>query len=60
MQQTSSESSTFEQSLLALLREGLITDETGSAYATNETMFAQMKLGTYAVPSLDTMVSRHR
>lgn len=45
---------------MASLKEGLITDDTGAAYAKNPTMFAQMKLGTYAVPSLDTMVSRHR
>ena len=60
MQQMSSESSTFEQSLLALLKEGLIAEDTAMAYATNATMFAQMKLGTYAVPSLETMVTRHR
>ena len=60
MQQMSSESSVFEESLLAPMKDGLISEESAESYATNATMFAQMKLGTYAVPSLETMVVKHR
>jgi len=58
MQQSSSESSIFEQSLVTLVKEGLVNDELAADYATNRTIFEQMKLGTYAVPSLESMSSR--
>jgi hypothetical protein len=41
-------------------KEGLLTDDVRTAYATKPTMFAQMKLGKYAVPSLEAMLARKR
>jgi twitching motility protein PilT len=58
MQQGFSESSIFEQSLLELVRDRLVAEEVAPEYATNRTLFEQMRLGTYAVPSLETMFAR--
>jgi len=60
MQQTTSESSIFEQSLLSLFRDNLISEETAAEYASNAALFEQMRLGTYAVPSLESMQHRTR
>jgi twitching motility protein PilT len=59
MQQTSSQSAIFEQSLMNLVREGLVLDSVAAQYASNRDLFEQMRLGTYAVPSVDTMLHRH-
>lgn len=58
MQQTSSQSAIFEQSLLNLIKEGLVIDTIASQYASNRDLFEQMKLGTYAIPSVDSMLHR--
>lgn len=60
MQQTSSESTILEKSLLSLIKEGLIAEETAAEYASNVAVLEQMRLGTYAIPSLDSMVSKNR
>ena len=60
MQQTSSESTILETSLLALMKEGLVGDETAIDYASNAAVLEQMRLGTYAIPSLDSMISKNR
>lgn len=58
MQQAFSESSIFEESLLSLVKQKLIAEEVAPQYATNATLFEQMRLGTYAMPSLDSMAQR--
>ncbi len=58
MQQSFSESSIFEQSLLSLVKQGLVAEEVAVQYASNATIFEQMRLGTYAVPSLESMTSK--
>ena len=44
---------------MTLVREGLVLDSIASQYASNRDLFEQMRLGTYAVPSVDTMLHRH-
>ena len=58
MQQSSSQSTIFEQSLINLVREGLILEPIAAQHASNRDLFEQMRLGTYAVPSVDTMLHR--
>jgi twitching motility protein PilT len=58
MQQAFSESSIFEESLLQLVKSGLVAEEVAVQYATNPTIFDQMRLGTYTLPSLETMSQR--
>jgi hypothetical protein len=58
MQQGFSESSIFEESLLQLVKDGLVSEEIAAEYASNRTIFEQMRLGTYTVPSLETMYTR--
>lgn len=58
MQQAVSESSIFERSLLALVKAGLVAEEVAVQYATNQTIYEQMRLGTYTLPSLESMTSR--
>jgi twitching motility protein PilT len=59
MQQTTSQSAIFEQSLINLVREGLVLDAVAAQYASNRDLFEQIRLGTYAVPSVDSMLHRH-
>lgn len=58
MQQTISDSSIFEESLLHLVRDGLVDEEVARDYASNRDVFDQMRLGTYVVPSLDQITQR--
>ncbi|MCH8829145.1 MAG: Flp pilus assembly complex ATPase component TadA, partial [Planctomycetes bacterium] len=60
MQQTSSDSSILETSLLSLINEGHVDEEIAATYASNPAVLEQMRLGTYAVPSLESLVTRHR
>ena len=58
MQQTTSESTIMEHSLMNLVREGLILEPVAAQYASNRDLFEQIRLGTYAVPSVETMLHR--
>ncbi len=58
MQQTISQSRIFEQSLLELFKAKLIKLETAQAYATTSAILDQMRFGTYAPPSLDSMIQQ--
>lgn len=58
MQQTSSKSEIFEKSLMTLIREKLILEPIAAQYASNRDLFEQMRLGTYAVPSVETMLHK--
>ncbi len=49
----------MEHSLINLVREGLVLDQVAAQYASNRDLFEQIRLGTYAVPSVDTMLHRH-
>jgi pilus retraction protein PilT len=56
MQQTVSQSRIFEQSLLELFKAKTINLETAQAYSTTPEILDQMRFGTYAPPSLDSMI----
>jgi twitching motility protein PilU len=58
MQQKFSQSSIFEESLLTLVKHNLVAEEVAVQYATNHTIYEQMRLGTYAIPSLETMIGK--
>jgi twitching motility protein PilT len=55
MQQSFSASITFEESLLNLVKSGLIDPNTAHHFAPHPETFEQMRLGTYVAPSLDSM-----
>lgn len=59
MQQTASRSFVFEKYLYDLLAKEKITEETARAFATEPQMLEQMRLGTYAIPSLEAMLHGH-
>ncbi len=58
MQQTTSQSTILEHSLINLVRENLVLESVAAQYASNRDLFEQIRLGTYAVPSVDTMLHR--
>lgn len=58
MQQSTSASTIFEQSLLGLVRQKLIEEEVAATYASNAAVLEQMRLGTYSTPGLETMFPR--
>lgn len=58
MQQKFSQSSIFEESLVSLVKRNLIAEELAPLYASNATIYEQMRLGTYAIPSLETMIGK--
>ncbi len=43
---------------MRLVKDGLVAEEVAVQYATNATIYEQMRLGTYAVPSLESMYVR--
>ncbi|MEQ8787771.1 MAG: PilT/PilU family type 4a pilus ATPase [Pirellulaceae bacterium] len=55
MQQTVSLSSLLEQALVKLVKDKLVDSEQAKIYAANRDVFEQLLLGTYSVPSLDSM-----
>ena len=55
MQQTFSESTIFEESLLKLFRAGLITETVAQSSSPHPVTFEQMELGTYAPPPFDSV-----
>jgi twitching motility protein PilT len=56
MQQESSRSFIFEKYLYDLLKREAISVETARSYASEPAILDQMRLGTYAIPSLDSML----
>jgi twitching motility protein PilT len=59
MQQDSSASFIFEKYLFDLSKRNVITTETAREFASDRSIFDQMKLGTYVIPSVDSMVQAH-
>ncbi len=55
MQQTVGHSFLFEVYLLKLVKKGIISVETAQEYATEQTMFDQMHMGTYSVPRVESL-----
>jgi twitching motility protein PilT len=58
MQQDASASFIFEKYLHDLVKQQLITVEQAQTYATEPSILDQMRLGTYVIPSLDSMLHR--
>jgi twitching motility protein PilT len=58
MQQDTTNSFIFEKYLFDLFKQGLITYDVARDFASETAILDQMKLGTYAVPSLDSMLHR--
>jgi twitching motility protein PilT len=56
MQQDSSASFIFEKYLYDLSKRNVITLDTAREYASDRSIFDQMKLGTYVIPSVDSML----
>jgi twitching motility protein PilT len=56
MQQDSSGSFIFEKYLYDIAKNGLITNEHAREYASERSIFDQMRLGTYVIPSVESMV----
>jgi hypothetical protein len=56
MQQDSSASFIFEKYLFDLSKRNLITTEVAREYSSDRSIFDQMKLGTYVIPSVESMV----
>jgi twitching motility protein PilT len=59
MQQTSSQSFIFEKYLYDLLERDIISYEVAREFASEPQILEQMRLGTYAIPSLDSMLHGH-
>ena len=55
MQQTISHSMLFEQYLLKMFKEGVVKLEDAREMSTDVSVFDQMRMGTYAVPRLDSI-----
>ena len=58
MQQTSSSSFIFEQYLYDLFKANVISKETAQTFASEQSIFDQMVLGSYSIPSTDAMLKR--
>jgi twitching motility protein PilT len=56
MQQGASSSIIFEKYLYDLLKQDLVTAEHARDFASEPSIFDQMRLGTYIIPSLESMV----
>lgn len=59
MQQTVSHSFLFEEYLLQLFNDGIIDLEHAHEFCTDESVFDQMRMGTYSVPRLDSLKEKH-
>jgi pilus retraction protein PilT len=59
MQQDSSASFIFEKYLFDMAKQNLITMETARDYASERSIVDQMRLGTYVIPSVESMVHHH-
>lgn len=58
MQQDASASFIFEKYLYDLYKKDLISLDDARDYASDQSIFDQMKMGTYVIPSLDSMLHR--
>jgi twitching motility protein PilT len=56
MQQDASKSFIFEKYLYDFYKKDIITLDTARDYSSEQSIFDQMKLGTYCPPSLDSMI----
>jgi twitching motility protein PilT len=56
MQQDASASIIFERYLYDLVKKEVIKSDTARDYSSEPAIFDQMRLGTYVIPSLDSMV----
>jgi twitching motility protein PilT len=59
MQQDASASFIFEKYLFDIAKKSVITAETAREFSSDRSIFDQMKLGTYVIPSVDSMVQHH-
>ncbi len=59
MQQTSSSSFIFEKHLFDLCTEEVISEEIARAYSSEVSIFDQMSIGSYTIPSPDGMMQHH-
>lgn len=58
MQQTASSSFIFEQHLYDLYKADIISKEIAQTFASEPSIFDQMTLGSYSIPSTDAMMKR--
>ena len=56
MQQDASASFIFEKYLYDLAKADVITKEQGRDFSSDRSIFDQMLLGTYVIPSVDSML----
>jgi twitching motility protein PilT len=56
MQQDSTASFIFEKYLYDLAKRSVITSETAREFSSDRSIFDQMKLGTYVIPSVESML----
>jgi twitching motility protein PilT len=59
MQQDASASFIFEKYLFDIAKKNVITSETAREFSSDRSIFDQMKLGTYVIPSVDSMLTHH-
>ena len=59
MQQTVSQSFLFEHYLHRLFKEGTVDLEHAQVFATDQSMFDQIRMGTYAIPRLEAVRGAH-
>ncbi len=59
MQQTSSASFIFEKYLHGMVKQEVVTSEVARDFATEPSIFDQMMLGSYAIPSPDALADHH-
>ena len=58
MQQSVSHSTVFEQFLYTMFKEGKISLEHAREYATDQSVFDQLHMGTYSIPRLDSIKNK--
>ncbi len=59
MQQSSSASFIFEKYLHGLCKQGVVSTEVAREFATEQSIFDQMMLGSYSIPSPDALLEHH-
>lgn len=60
MQQSVSLSSLFEEALVKLVKQKVVDSGQAKAYSPNPDVFEQLLLGTYSVPSFESMAQRRK
>jgi len=58
MQQSISHSFLFEQYLHTMFKEGSITLENAQEFATDRSIFDQLRMGTYSIPRMESIKSK--